>query len=102
MSYEEDDIDYEKFRKNLDLEKVNWEIDDLQTHPLFLNDQEKINQSKDQNFEALRSLMYDEDPETVAKNLLQQGNKIMNEKLKTEGLLQKGESYYLKQAWEKY
>ena len=47
MSYEEDDIDYEKFRQNLDLEKVNWEIDDLQSHPLFLNDQEKINQSND-------------------------------------------------------
>lgn len=31
--------------------------------------------------------MYDEDPELVAKNLLQQGNKIMNDKLKTEGLL---------------
>lgn len=26
----------------------------------------------------------------------------MNDKLKTEGLLEKGESYFLKQAWEKY
>ena len=47
MSFEDEDIDYEKFRQNLDLEKVNKEIDDLQSHPLFLNDQEKINQSND-------------------------------------------------------
>ena len=40
MSHDEDDIDYQKFQQNLDLEKLNWEIDDLQSHPLLLNDQE--------------------------------------------------------------
>lgn len=69
MSDIDDDTDYEKFRQNLNLSKVNKEIDELQSHPLFLNDQEKINQSNDQNIEALRSLMYDEDPEILAKNL---------------------------------
>lgn len=39
-------------------------------HPLFINEQETINQSSNENIEALRSLLYDEEPDAIAKNLL--------------------------------
>ena len=36
-----------------------------------MNEQDSLDKSNNENVEALRSLLYDEDPEIVSKNLLQ-------------------------------
>lgn len=78
---------YDDFKKNLDIQKVNKEIEELQFHPLFMNEQEQLNKVSSESVEALRSLFYDEEPETIAWNLINQGNKIMKEKILSEETL---------------
>lgn len=66
MSEKEDSEIYENFKQNIDIQKINKEIEELSVHPLFLNDQEKVNECNNEHIEALRSLIYDESPETIA------------------------------------
>ena len=75
------DEEFYSFGKRFTSEEIDQDLKYLEDHPLFIDSQEKLENSNNEMVEALRNLAYDEDPEVLVENLYKQGNVLLTEKI---------------------
>jgi len=100
MSDSEDE--FKNFEKNWTTEELSKQIDGLKSHPLFIKEGDQLVQSEE--LEALQHILYDEDPQVLAKTFYEQGTTILKEKVlaNKESKTVKEINYFLHKALEKY
>lgn len=100
MSDSEDE--FKNFEKNWTTEELSTQIDSLKSHPLFIKDGDQMVHSEE--LEALQHILYDEDPQVLAKTFYEQGTTMLKEKVLTnkESKTVKEINYFLHKALEKY
>ena len=96
---EDEFLNYEKTWTSEELEK---EIDELQNHPLFMTDPEQLKNTNNPEVEALRALVYDEEPEVLIQQFYNQGNKFLKEKILCKEPKEDEQNYYLRHSLAKY
>jgi hypothetical protein len=100
MSDSEDE--FKNFEKNWTTEELSKQIDDLKYHPLFIKEGDQLKNTEE--LEALQHILYDEDPQVLAKTFYEQGTTILKEKVlaNKESKPVKEINYFLHKALEKY
>ena len=98
---EESDDEFMNYEKNWTKEELGKEIDDLQFHPLFAKDPQKMDKES-KEYKALETLIYDEDDETLQENFYTQGNNILKKYILIKNPKKDEQKHYLREALFKY
>lgn len=93
--------DFLDFEKTWTKEELGKEIDALESHPLFAKDPKNMDINS-KEYQALQTLIYDEDDETLQENFYIQANNILKKYILIKNPKEDEQVYYLRQALFKY